>query len=101
MRFIPRSVMIGFVNALGVLIFMAQVPHVLNVPWLAYVLFALTFAIIFILPRFTKVGPVAAGGDRRRHGDRHHRRTSPFRTSPTRARSPGKLPGHHPVPGSA
>src|SRR3954465_14776824 len=56
-RFIPRSVMIGFVNALGVLIFTAQVPHVLNVPWLAYVLFALTFAIIFILPRFTKVIP--------------------------------------------
>jgi sulfate permease, SulP family len=57
MRFIPRSVMIGFVNALGVLIFTAQVPHVLNVPWLAYVLFALTFAIIFILPRFTTVIP--------------------------------------------
>jgi SulP family sulfate permease len=57
MRFIPRSVMIGFVNALGVLIFTAQVPHVLNVPWLAYVLFALTFAIIFILPRFTNVIP--------------------------------------------
>lgn len=57
MRFIPRSVMIGFVNALGVLIFTAQVPHVLNVPWLAYVLFALTFAIIFILPRFTKAIP--------------------------------------------
>jgi sulfate permease, SulP family len=57
MRFIPRSVMIGFVNALGVLIFTAQVPHVLNVPWLAYVLFALTFAIIFILPRFTNVVP--------------------------------------------
>ena len=57
MRFIPRSVMIGFVNALGVLIFTAQVPHVLNVPWLAYVLFALTFVIIFILPRFTKAIP--------------------------------------------
>jgi len=57
MRFIPRSVMLGFVNALGVLIFMAQVPHVLNVPWLAYVLFALTFAIIFVLPRFTKAIP--------------------------------------------
>jgi SulP family sulfate permease len=57
MRFIPRSVMIGFVNALGVLIFTAQVPHVLNVPWLAYALFALTFAIIFILPRFTTVVP--------------------------------------------
>jgi sulfate permease, SulP family len=57
MRFIPRSVMIGFVNALGVLIFTAQVPHVLDVPWLAYVLFALTLGIIFILPRFTKVIP--------------------------------------------
>ncbi|MCQ9165912.1 SulP family inorganic anion transporter [Arthrobacter sp. STN4] len=57
MRFIPRSVMTGFVNALGVLIFMAQVPHVLNVPWLAYVLFAVTFGIIFILPRFTKAVP--------------------------------------------
>lgn len=57
MRFIPRSVMTGFVNALGILIFMAQVPHVLNVPWLAYVLFALTFAIIFIVPRFTTAVP--------------------------------------------
>jgi SulP family sulfate permease len=57
MRFIPRSVMTGFVNALGILIFTAQVSHVLNVPWLAYVLFALTFAIIFIVPRFTKVVP--------------------------------------------
>ena len=34
MRFIPRSVMIGFVNALGILIFVAQVPHLLGVPWL-------------------------------------------------------------------
>jgi SulP family sulfate permease len=57
MRFIPRSVMIGFVNALGVLIFTAQVPHVLNVPWLAYVLFALTLAIILIVPRFTTAVP--------------------------------------------
>jgi SulP family sulfate permease len=57
MRFIPRSVMTGFVNALGILIFTAQVPHVLNVPWLAYVLFALTLAIIFVVPRFTKVVP--------------------------------------------
>ena len=40
-RFIPRSVMIGFVNALGILIFAAQVPHIFNVPWLVYPLFAL------------------------------------------------------------
>jgi len=57
MRFIPRSVMIGFVNALGILIFVAQVPHIVNVPWLAYVLFAVTLAIIFVVPRFTKVVP--------------------------------------------
>ncbi|HEY0248763.1 MAG TPA: SulP family inorganic anion transporter [Gryllotalpicola sp.] len=57
MRFIPRSVMTGFVNALGVLIFTAQIPHVVNVPWLAYALFALTFAIILIVPRFTAVVP--------------------------------------------
>jgi SulP family sulfate permease len=57
MRFIPRSVMTGFVNALGVLIFTAQVPHVLNVPWLAYALFAATFAIILIVPRFTAAVP--------------------------------------------
>lgn len=57
MRFIPRSVMTGFVNALGILIFTAQVPHILNVPWLAYVLFALTLAIIFLVPRFTTVVP--------------------------------------------
>jgi SulP family sulfate permease len=57
MRFIPRSVMIGFVNALGILIFAAQVPHVVNVPWLAYALFALTLAIIFVVPRFTKAIP--------------------------------------------
>jgi SulP family sulfate permease len=57
MRFIPRSVMIGFVNALGVLIFTAQIPHVINVPWLAYVLFAVTLAIIIVVPRFTRVVP--------------------------------------------
>lgn len=57
MRFIPRSVMIGFANALGILIFMAQVPHVLNVPWMVYPLFALTVAIVLIVPRLTKAVP--------------------------------------------
>jgi SulP family sulfate permease len=57
MRFIPRSVMIGFVNALGILIFVAQVPHVLGVPWLVYPLFVLTIAIILVLPRFTRAVP--------------------------------------------
>lgn len=53
MRFIPRSVMIGFVNALGILIFSAQVPHVINAPWAVYPLFVLTIAIILLMPRIT------------------------------------------------
>ena len=40
MRFIPRSVMVGFVNALAILIFLAQVPHLIGVPWLVYPLVA-------------------------------------------------------------
>ena len=57
MRFIPRSVMIGFVNALGILIFVAQVPHLIGQTWIVYPLFALTVAIILILPRFTRAVP--------------------------------------------
>ncbi|MFI5084545.1 MAG: SulP family inorganic anion transporter [Actinomycetales bacterium] len=57
MRLIPRSVMIGFVNALGILIFMAQVRHLIGVPWLVYPLFTLAVAIILVLPRFTTAVP--------------------------------------------
>jgi sulfate permease, SulP family len=56
-RFIPRSVMIGFVNALGILIFAAQVPHILNVSWLVYPLFGLTIAIVLVMPRITTSVP--------------------------------------------
>src|SRR5829696_8791169 len=56
-RFIPRSVMIGFVNALGILIFAAQVPHIFNVPWLVYPLFGLTIAIVLVMPRITTSVP--------------------------------------------
>ncbi|QCP05077.1 SulP family inorganic anion transporter [Brevibacterium sp. CS2] len=57
MRFIPRSVMVGFVNALAILIFIAQVPELLGVPWLVYPLFALALLIVFLLPRFTAIVP--------------------------------------------
>ena len=40
MRFVPRSVMVGFVNALAILIFMAQVPEMHDVPWAVYPLVA-------------------------------------------------------------
>jgi SulP family sulfate permease len=57
MRFIPRSVMVGFVNALAILIFLAQVPHLVGVPWLVYPMIALGIAVLVVLPRVTKVFP--------------------------------------------
>ena len=57
MRFIPRSVMVGFVNALAILIFSAQVQHMLNVPWMVYPMIAAGLAIIVGLPRLTTVVP--------------------------------------------
>ena len=57
MRFIPRSVMTGFVNALGILVFMAQLPHLWNVPWLVYPLFALGIGIMLGFPKLTTVVP--------------------------------------------
>ncbi|WP_460203976.1 SulP family inorganic anion transporter [Scytonema sp. NUACC21] len=57
MKYVPRAVMTGFVNALGILIFMAQLQHLVNVPWQVYPMVAAGLAIIYILPRFTKVVP--------------------------------------------
>lgn len=57
MKFIPRAVMIGFVNALAILIFMAQVPHFIGISTMTYVFVAVTLAFVYILPRFIKVIP--------------------------------------------
>lgn len=57
MRFIPRSVMVGFVNALALLVAIAQLPQLLGVPWLVYPLTAAGVAIIVLLPRLTTVVP--------------------------------------------
>ncbi|MDQ0092912.1 SulP family inorganic anion transporter [Paeniglutamicibacter psychrophenolicus] len=57
MRFIPRQVMVGFVNALAILVFIAQLPELMNVPWLAYPLLGLALLIVFGLPRITTVVP--------------------------------------------
>ncbi|MFD0783029.1 SulP family inorganic anion transporter [Micromonospora azadirachtae] len=57
MRFIPRSVMVGFVNALAILILTAQIPHLIGVPWLVYPLVAVALAIIVGLPRLTRAVP--------------------------------------------
>ncbi|RIJ79033.1 SulP family inorganic anion transporter [Nakamurella silvestris] len=57
MKFIPRSVMVGFVNALAILIFVAQLPHLTHVPFLVYVLVAAGLGIIYLLPRATTAVP--------------------------------------------
>nr|WP_245961674.1 SulP family inorganic anion transporter [Quadrisphaera granulorum] len=57
MRFIPRSVMVGFVNALAILIATTQLPYLLGVPWLVYPLVAAGLAMIALLPRLTTVVP--------------------------------------------
>ncbi|MCG8398125.1 SulP family inorganic anion transporter [Bacillus atrophaeus] len=57
MKFIPRSVMVGFVNALAILIFMAQVPHFIGISTMTYIFVAATLAIIYLLPRITKAIP--------------------------------------------
>ncbi|NMG08191.1 SulP family inorganic anion transporter [Brasilonema sp. UFV-L1] len=55
--FIPQSVVAGFVNALGILIFLAQINQLLGESWQAYVMVAISLAIVYILPRFLKSIP--------------------------------------------
>jgi SulP family sulfate permease len=57
MRFISKSVMTGFVNALAILIFLAQLPELINVPALTYVMLAGGLAIIYLLPLITRMVP--------------------------------------------
>ncbi|WP_110589985.1 SulP family inorganic anion transporter [Microbacterium suaedae] len=66
MRFIPRSVMVGFVNALGILIFMSQLPQLgldnhdwtwHGVPWMVYPLVVVGLVIIVLAPKILKVIP--------------------------------------------
>ena len=57
MRFVPRSVMVGFVNSLAILIFMAQVPEMTGVPWPVYPLLAAGLALMVCFPKVTSVVP--------------------------------------------
>jgi len=56
-RFVPRTVMIGFVNALAILIFTAQMPHVFGHGWRVYPLVAGGLFVLVTLPRLTKAIP--------------------------------------------
>ena len=57
MRFVPRSVMVGFVDALAVLILLAQVPHVRDVPWIVYPMIAVGIAVMVFFPRLSTAVP--------------------------------------------
>ncbi|CAM5534099.1 SulP family inorganic anion transporter OS=Streptomyces cyaneofuscatus OX=66883 GN=G3I52_20000 PE=4 SV=1 [Streptomyces cyaneofuscatus] len=57
MRFVPRSVMVGFVNALAILIFTTQVPELRDVPWAVYPLLVGGLALMVFFPRITKAVP--------------------------------------------
>jgi len=57
MRFVSRSVITGFVNALAILIFMAQLPELIDVPWTVYAMTAAGLAIIYLFPRITRAIP--------------------------------------------
>lgn len=57
MRFVSRSVVTGFVNALAILIFMAQLPELTNVTWHVYAMTAAGLGIIYLFPYVTRAIP--------------------------------------------
>lgn len=57
MQYLSRSVITGFVNALAILIFIAQLPQLTGVTWVTYVMVAGGLAIIYLFPRLTKAVP--------------------------------------------
>lgn len=82
MKFVPRPVMLGFVNALAILIFMAQLPQFVGADWQMYAMVAAGLAIIYLFPRLTTAVPsplvaiivltlvsLMSGGGLRRVGD--------------------------------
>ena len=57
MRFVSKSVMTGFVNALAILIFVAQLPELIGVPWVTYPMVAAGLGIIYLFPKLTQAIP--------------------------------------------
>ncbi|QCX26171.1 SulP family inorganic anion transporter [Nocardioides jishulii] len=62
MRFVPRSVMVGFLNALATLVLLSQVEHVVDVPWQVYPLVLLGLVVIVGFPRLTSSVPAPLVG---------------------------------------
>jgi sulfate permease, SulP family len=58
MSFVARAVVVGFVNALAILIFMAQLPELTNVTWHVYALTIAGLGIIYLFPYIPKIGKI-------------------------------------------
>src|SRR5690625_30030 len=58
MRFVSRSVVTGFVNALAILIFLAQLPELTNVTWHVYAMTAAGLGIIYLFPYLPRIGQI-------------------------------------------
>ncbi|MDO5667052.1 MAG: SulP family inorganic anion transporter [Alcaligenaceae bacterium] len=58
MRFVSKSVITGFVNALAIVIFMAQLPELTNVSWQVYAMTAAGLGIIYLFPRIPTIGSI-------------------------------------------
>jgi len=105
MRYVSRSVVTGFVNALAILIFMAQLPELTNVTWHVYALTAAGLAIIYLFPYLNKNHSLPAG--LHRGANRHIHVAAPGRAHRGRhgqtARQPAGVPysGHSAEPGYA
>src|SRR5699024_9313207 len=57
MRFIPNSVMLGFVNALGIMIFITQMPYLVGGNMMTYLFAIITLLLVYIIPRYIKLVP--------------------------------------------
>ncbi|MFB7586844.1 SulP family inorganic anion transporter [Streptomyces sp. NPDC056169] len=57
LRFVPRSVMVGFVNSLAILVFMAQIKELRDVPWAVYPLVLAGLALMVFFPKVTTAVP--------------------------------------------
>lgn len=58
MRFVPKPVVIGFVNALAIVTFMAQLPQLVGAPYVVYGLVVLGLLIIYLFPKIPKIGHI-------------------------------------------
>ena len=56
LRFVSKSVINGFVNALALIVFMAQMPHLINVTWHVYAMVAVGLFIVYLFPRIPVIG---------------------------------------------